>query len=104
LALRVLGSNWRIESGRRQTCHPVRPADFWVSLRRQAGNRDDMLMDRVHGPEWRVRAHAPMGRRREHLLVVAAATMALTAAAAGRPALTAAFVGVWTAGTTRFAA
>jgi hypothetical protein len=30
--------------------HPVRPAPWWISIRAQAGNADDMLLRRRHGP------------------------------------------------------
>ena len=57
------------------------PADRWVSLRVQAGNADDVLMRRLHGPRWRERADAPLGRRPRHLAVTAAG---LAARRAGR--------------------
>ena len=41
----------RIAEGRRCVLHPVPPAERWVSLRKQAGNADDALMDRLHGKD-----------------------------------------------------
>lgn len=84
LGLRVTASGGRIEWGGRQVLHPVRPADAWVSVRRQAGNADDALMRRLHGPHWRARAHAPRGRLRLHTATVAAGVTAVGAALAGR--------------------
>ncbi len=99
LGLRVVAAGWRIERGDREILHPVRPADRWVSLRAQAGNADDPLMRRLHGPDWRVRAHAPAGRRRRPLAVTAAAVAAPLAAAFRRPRLAASAAAVWVAGT-----
>jgi hypothetical protein len=51
LALRMARRGWRLVRGERRTVHPVRPdADLWTSVRRQAGNADDRLMDVLHGP------------------------------------------------------
>ena len=61
--------------------HPVRPAPPWISLTKQAGNADDVLMRRIHGRDWRERAGVPRGRRRRHLATAAAGMGALVAAA-----------------------
>jgi HAD superfamily hydrolase (TIGR01662 family) len=81
LGLRVSAAGGRIEWGRRRVEHPVRPADAWVSVRRQAGNADDALMRRLHGSDWRARAHAPRGRLRLHAVTVATAVVAAGAVA-----------------------
>jgi HAD superfamily hydrolase (TIGR01662 family) len=81
----------------------VRPADRWVSVRVQAGNADDVLMRRLHGPDWRQRADAPLGRRPQHLAVTAAAVAALGLAAARRPRAAALAGAAWLAGTAEFA-
>ena len=78
LALRVRRAGWRLTRGSRTIRHPVRPADDWVSVRVQAGGRDDALMRALHGPGWRDAADAGHGRFRRHL-----ATVALAAAATG---------------------
>lgn len=105
LALRVRRAGWQLVRGRRRITHPVRPADDLVSLRVQAGNADDALMRRLHGPDWRRAAEAPPGGFRWHAATVAAlgaagtgAGAALTATALGarparRPALAAAGAG-----------
>jgi HAD superfamily hydrolase (TIGR01662 family) len=85
LGLRVTASGGRIEWGRRRVEHPVRPADGWVSVRRQSGNADDALMRRLHGRDWRERAHAPRGRLRLHALTVGAAAVAAGAALTRHP-------------------
>src|SRR5918994_206231 len=61
--LRVVGTGARLVRGRRWITHPVRPVDRWVSVRVQAGNADDVLMRRLHGPDWRGRPGAPPPRR-----------------------------------------
>jgi HAD superfamily hydrolase (TIGR01662 family) len=78
LALRALRAGYELVVGRREVVHPVRPAGPWVSVAAQAGNADDALMRRKHGPGWRAAAGAPAGRLRWHL-----ATVAAGAAAAG---------------------
>jgi histidinol-phosphate phosphatase family protein len=99
LALRVQRNGWRLVRGSRETTHPVRPADRWASVRTQAGNGDDVLMRRLHGPHWRSAAHAPAGRRRRHLTVTAAGVIAMAAAVSRRPAAAAVATAVWAAGT-----
>ncbi len=103
LALRLLDRGWRIERGRRQITHPVRPADRWISVRLQRGNADDPLMGALHGPGWRDRAGVPTGRRRRHIAITAAGLLALVAAAAGRRATAAAAAAAWLAGTAELA-
>jgi HAD superfamily hydrolase (TIGR01662 family) len=99
LALRVQRRGWRLVRGSRETLHPVRPADWWVSVRTQAGNADDALMRRLHGPHWRSAASAPAGRRRRHLGVTAAGVVAVVAAGTRRPAAAAVATALWAAGT-----
>lgn len=85
LALRVQDSGGRLVTGGRWITHPVRETDDWVSVRQQAGNADDILMRRLHGPRWRARAAAPRGRRRKHLSTTGAGAVAIAGALAGRP-------------------
>src|SRR4051795_9542194 len=85
LALRILDTGSRLVRGERWITHPVRPVDRWVSLRVQAGNADDVLMRRLHGPDWRERADAPLGRRPRHLAVTAAGVAGGGLALARRP-------------------
>jgi histidinol-phosphate phosphatase family protein len=92
LGLRVTAAGWRIVAGERTVRHPARPAPPWVSLAKQAGNSDDVLMRRLHGRGWRERAGVPAGRRPRHLAVSAAVAAAL---AARRPGVAAA---AWLAG------
>ncbi|MFG2091559.1 MULTISPECIES: HAD-IIIA family hydrolase [unclassified Spirillospora] len=82
LALRVLDTGSVLVRGDREITHPVRPAGFWASVRAQAGNADDVLMRRLHGPSWRTRAGEGRGRLREHVLITASALLALAAAPA----------------------
>jgi histidinol-phosphate phosphatase family protein len=96
LALRVLGQGMRIEQGRRTTLHPLPVDGARSALRRQAGNRDDLLMGALHGRGWRERAGAPRGRLRRHVAITCGGLVTLVAGAAGRRR-TAAFVGGATA-------
>ncbi|KUL36879.1 transferase [Streptomyces sp. NRRL F-4489] len=103
LALRLLDAGWELAQGRRRTTHPVRPADRWVSVRLQAGNADDVLMNRLHGRGWWRRAQAPRGRLPGHLAVTAAAGGALVCAALGRRRAALGLAAGWLAGTAEFA-
>jgi histidinol-phosphate phosphatase family protein len=103
LALRVQATGARLVPGRRRTTHPVRPAGRWTSVRVQAGNADDPLMRRLHGPRWRQAAHAGTGRRGRHGAVTAAAVGAVTAALAGRREVAGVLAAGWLAGTGLFA-
>jgi HAD superfamily hydrolase (TIGR01662 family) len=103
LALRVMETGARLVRGRRRITHPVRPVDRWISVRTQAGNADDVLMRRLHGPDWRRQADAPLGRRPQHVAVTAAGLSALGLAASGRRRLGALAALGWAAGTLEFA-
>ena len=103
LALRVMDTGARLVRGQRCITHPVRPADRWISVRVQAGNADDVLMRRLHGPDWRTRADAPLGRRPQHTAVTAAALAAAGLAVAGRRRAAAVAAAGWLAGTAEFA-
>jgi len=103
LAIRVENAGWRLVRGGRRVEHPVPVAGRWESLRRQAGNADDALMLRLHGPGWRRRAAGGKGRKAQHLAVTGAAVAAGGAALAGRPRLALLAVGLWLAGTAEFA-
>src|SRR3954467_7895720 len=103
LALRVMDTGARLVRGQRWITHPVRPVDRWVSLRVQAGNADDVLMRRLHGPDWRRRADAPLGRRPRHLAVTAAGIAAVALTAGRRPRAAGLAAAAWLAGTAEFA-
>ncbi|HEX3463496.1 MAG TPA: HAD-IIIA family hydrolase [Candidatus Elarobacter sp.] len=103
LGLRIVALGKRIVRGARRTTHPVRAADWAVSVRLQAGNADDVLMDALHGSDWRARAGAPRGAFRAHAATVATAALALAAFAARKPLLGTLFSGAWAARTARFA-
>src|SRR5687768_13544005 len=103
LALRIMDTGSRLVRGQRVITHPVRPTDRWVSLRVQAGNADDVLMRRLHGPDWRERADAALGRRPRHTAVTAAALVSIGLAAARKPRAAALAAAGWLAGTAEFA-
>jgi histidinol-phosphate phosphatase family protein len=85
LALRLLRRGWRIAQGDRRVDHPVPPAGFWVSVARQRGNADDVLMRALHGRHWRRWGGAPAGRLRRHLAATSSALVATAAVARRRP-------------------
>jgi histidinol-phosphate phosphatase family protein len=103
LGLRVTALGLRIVRGRRVVEHPVPGASPWVSLVKQAGNRDDPFMRRLHGRGWRERAGAPRGRIARHAAVAAAGALAPVALGAGRRRVAAAAAGAWLAGTAELA-
>ncbi|WP_432545955.1 HAD-IIIA family hydrolase [Kineococcus sp. SYSU DK004] len=103
LALRVLDAGWELVRGEHGAVHPVRPADDLASLRQQRGNADDVLMDALHGPGWRERAQAPLGRLPQHAATTAAALAAAGLLAARRPRAAALAGAVWLALTGEFA-
>ncbi|MFC8731204.1 HAD-IIIA family hydrolase [Luteimicrobium sp. NPDC057192] len=97
LALRVRGAGWELATGARVVRHPVRPADDAVSLRVQAGTRDDALMRALHGPAWRRSAETGRGLLSRHAWTVGAATAGIVAAALRRPHAAATAAGAWLA-------
>jgi len=103
LGLRVTASQGRIARGKRTIAHPVRPADFWASVRQQRGNADDFLMRALHGPDWRSRAAAPRGRRRRNIAVTLAGVSGLAGLVTGRRLVAAAGATAWLVGTGEFA-
>ena len=84
IALRLSDAGWRFVRGRRRSLHPVRPADLWVSVRLQQGNADDVLMDRLHGDQWRQVIGERPGRIGFHRAVVGFEVVAVLAAVSGR--------------------
>jgi histidinol-phosphate phosphatase family protein len=104
LGLRVTGAGYQIVRGQRTVDHPVGPARAGVSVTRQRGNADDVLMAALHGAGWRDRAHAGAGRNRRHLATVGAAAVALAAAASRRRRPAVAASAAWAALTAELAA
>jgi histidinol-phosphate phosphatase family protein len=102
LALRLSAAGWELVTGRRSILHPVGTAPASVSLAKQAGNADDVLMRRLHGRGWRERAGVPPGRRPRHLATAAAGATALLLAPL-RPRAAAAAGAAWLAGTAELA-
>jgi histidinol-phosphate phosphatase family protein len=103
IALRLMDAGWRLARGERRVAHPVGRAGALKSVRLQAGNADDALMDRLHGRGWRERAGAPRGRRPRHLATAGAGAFGVAAALAGRRRLGAVGTAAWAAGTAEFA-
>jgi hypothetical protein len=103
LALRLLDRGWTLEQGRRDTRHPVRPAPWWISVRLQQGNADDVLLERLHGRGWRQRLGVAPGRFANHRTTTLAGLGAATAGLAGHRRLATALAGWWSWRTARFA-
>jgi histidinol-phosphate phosphatase family protein len=104
LALRALRAGWELVRGERVALHPVGDAGALVSLRRQAGNADDVLMRAKHGPGWHEEAGASRGRLRFHALVTVAGAAGLAGLVTRRRPLMAAGLAGWAAGTLELAA
>lgn len=103
LALRLLDRGWRMTVGGRRVRHPVRPASWWTSVRLQRGNADDVLLERLHGRDWRRRVGAAPGAWSSYPATVALGLAAVAAAATGRRHLAALAATAWAARTARFA-
>jgi Glycosyl transferase family 2 len=103
LALRLLDGGWRLELGHRRVRHPVRPADWWASVRLQRGNADDVLLERLHGQAWRERLGAHPGARSSYPATLAAGLAGVAALAAGRRRVAALAAAVWAGRTACFA-
>ena len=103
LALRLGADRGTVLDGNRRVTHPVRRTDDWVSVRQQAGNVDDGLMRRLHGPGWHERAEAPVGRLPGHLATTAAAAVAVAGLATRRRRVAAVGLLGWLAGTAELA-
>jgi histidinol-phosphate phosphatase family protein len=99
LGLRLERAALSVVQGRRSVTHPVPRAGPLASLRAQAGNADDALMDALHGRGWRERAGAPAGRRPRHLATTAAGALSLGGLLAGRRRVAAMGAAGWLAGT-----
>jgi Glycosyl transferase family 2 len=103
LALRLLDAGWRLTLGHRRTRHPVRPAPWWTSVRLQRGNADDVLLERLHGRDWRQRVGVPPGAWRSYPPTVALGAAALLLLACGRRRPAAVAAAGWALRTGRFA-
>ena len=98
IGLRLAGAGYRIVMGRREAVHRVRPADAWISVRLQAGNADDPVMRRLHGPGWRDAAGVSRGRRPLHVSIVALCITAIVTALLGQRRVALAAAAGWFAG------
>jgi glycosyltransferase involved in cell wall biosynthesis len=103
LALRLLDAGWRLTLGRRRVSHPVRPAPWWVSVRLQRGNGDDVLLERLHGRGWRRRVDVAPGAMSSYPATTVLGVGALAAVVAGRRKAAAVAAAAWAARTVRFA-
>lgn len=104
LALRVIQAGHHISRGRRVCTHPVAPATWTAGVRAQIGNRDNALMRRKHGRQWRRLIGEGPGRLPSHTATAAAATLALAGALARNRRMAAFFAVGWAWLTGEFAA
>lgn len=102
LALRLINAGWRIRSGLRTSRHLLSRTAFWSSAHAQAGNADDMLMRRLHGPHWRSRAGVTPGLRRRHVATTATAGLAVWHTLSGHHTRAALAAGSWFSQTSDF--
>ena len=102
LALRLQAEGGKLAMGGRRVTHPVRQAPWWISLRLQAGNRDDVLMAALHGRNWQG-DDAPPGRRPRHLLTTACGVAGLAGLATRQPVMWRAGLAGWALGTAELA-
>ncbi|WNG90119.1 HAD-IIIA family hydrolase [Mycobacterium sp. ITM-2016-00317] len=103
LALRIVSAGHRIIEGARRCTHPVAPATRFTSVRVQIGNRDNALLRRKFGPQWRSRIGEGRGRMPAHTATTAAAVAATVAAVLRKRATAAACVLLWAGLTAEFA-
>jgi histidinol-phosphate phosphatase family protein len=103
LALRMVLEGNQITQGVRRSTHPVAPTTLMSSVRAQIGNRDDALMRRKHGGQWRAMVGEGRGRLQAHSLTTAAGLTALTSLLAGRRRIARWAAAVWAALTAEFA-
>jgi histidinol-phosphate phosphatase family protein len=99
LALRVTRAGYELARGERRVLHPVEPAGWLVSVGKQAGNADDVLMRAKHGARWRREIEAPPGRLRRHVAIAVLGGGGVMALAARRRGLAAAALAGWAGGT-----
>jgi histidinol-phosphate phosphatase family protein len=99
LGLRVVCAGFGIVRGERMVLHPVGSASATVSLRKQAGNADDVLMGALHGRGWQERAGVPPGRRRRHLAISGAGLVVAGSALVHRRGVAALAGAGWLVGT-----
>jgi histidinol-phosphate phosphatase family protein len=102
IALRIVSAGHRIITGTRRCIHPIAPATWHTSVRVQIGNRDNALMRRKFGRQWRSRIGEGRGRLPAHTVTTAAVVGALTAVAARKRRAAAAAALLWGALTAEF--
>ncbi len=103
LGLRLTAAGGLIVRGERMVHHPVQPAPWWVSVRLQAGNADDVFMAARHGLDWRQAAAAPPGRFVRHAVTTATGLAAAVAALNRRERAASVAGAVWAAATAELA-
>ncbi|HEX2214639.1 MAG TPA: glycosyltransferase, partial [Mycobacterium sp.] len=103
LGLRIMQAGNTIARGSRRCTHPVAEATLLSSVRAQIGNRDNALLRRKHGRQWRSAIGEGRGRMPAHTLTAAAAVAAVLGVLAGRWRIARYAVALWAACTGEFA-
>ncbi|MDT5234137.1 MAG: hypothetical protein QOF47_124 [Mycobacterium sp.] len=102
LALRMVVEGNQITQGVRRSTHPVARTTLMSSVRAQIGNRDDALMRRKHGGQWRAMVGEGRGRLHAHSLTTAAGVTVLPSLLACRWRIARWAAAVWAALTAEF--
>lgn len=79
LAVRIVAAGGEIIRGGRRCTHPVARATWWSSVRAQVGNRDNALMRRKYGRNWRIMIGEGPGRMPAHLATTLAGITGIAA-------------------------
>jgi histidinol-phosphate phosphatase family protein len=102
LAVQVTARTGDIVAGARSVVHPVAPASWTTSVRRQRGNHDDALLRRRYGPGWRHLVGAFPTRLRAHAATTACGLACGVALLAGRRRAAAVAAAAWSLCTLQF--
>ncbi|MBY4401620.1 HAD-IIIA family hydrolase [Rhodococcus fascians] len=103
LAARVIDAGYRIDSGTRVTDHPPAAGSFFASVKAQRGNRDNALMRRKFGPQWRATVGEGPGRTKHHVATTVAAVAAAGLWSVRRRRAALAAAALWSMSTLEFA-
>lgn len=103
IALRITQAGHTIARGARRCTHPVATATAMSSVRAQIGNRDNALLRRKYGNQWRTAVGEGRGRLPAHGLTVSAAATAVLAVATRRWSVARWAGTLWASLTTQFA-
>ncbi|OBG61770.1 HAD-IIIA family hydrolase [Mycobacterium sp. E3339] len=104
LAVRIVAAGGTIVRGERRSTHPVATATWRSSVRAQVGNRDNALMRRKYGRNWRTMIGEGPGRMPAHAATAAAGGVAVLATLLSRRRAARAAAAAWLMLTVEFTA